>query len=103
VDFSDADLELATFTHCRLPFARFAGVALKAATFRRCDLTGADFREAVFVDCSLIDSDLRGADLRGTDFGNAIQGGQFDPKTLYDKATKFPPGFDPVAKGLTFR
>ncbi|MHB1037082.1 MAG: pentapeptide repeat-containing protein [Pirellulales bacterium] len=74
-----------------------------ATTFRDCDLTVTDFRGVVFTDCSLIDLDLRGADLRGTSFGNSLQGGQFDAKTLYDRATRFPPGFDPVAKGLTLK
>ena len=100
-DFSDANLEFATFTNCRLAYARLRYAIFSTAIFKNCDLANVDLRNATLADCTLINPDLRGADLRGATVGKSLHGGKFDARTLYDSATKFPPGFDPVAKGLT--
>lgn len=93
MDFTGADLELATFTNCVLSSARLSGAKFRRTILRHCDLSGGDLRNVAFADCSLIDPDLRGADLRGANFGNSLQGGRFDAGTRYDKTTNFPLGF----------
>jgi uncharacterized protein YjbI with pentapeptide repeats len=100
-DFSDADLTSATFTNCRLSTARLANATFSGTVLNRCDLSGADLRGATLKDCTLVEPDLRGADLRGARFGDSLRGGKFDSRTLYNSGTEFPPGFDPVAKGLS--
>lgn len=101
VDLSNANLEMATFTKCSLSHARFASANLTKTVFKDCDFTGADLRNVVLADALLENPDLRQADLRGAVFGNSLRGGRFDSHTVYDETTKFPRGFDPVAKGLT--
>ena len=65
------------------------------------DLRDIDFRGAVLP--GLQDVDMRGDDLRGARFiPQDVSNSVFDATTIYDAATVFPPGFDPVAHGLTF-
>ena len=68
------------------------------ANFRRADLRGSDFGGASVVFSFFQDADLRGADFSTATFlfGPVFTG------ALYDGATLFPTGFDPVVNGLVF-
>jgi uncharacterized protein YjbI with pentapeptide repeats len=74
VDLTDCDLRNATLAGCVFSGAEMAGVKLGGATFGL----------AFLGSCDLSQVDLTGTDLR---------------KVLYDDATIWPAGFDPVAAG----
>ena len=121
-DLSGADLSGATLTSCDLTRAELRRLRPRWATLDRCDLSGADLRGSDLSQCHLLHprfqgADLRdlagvgvvkcgvfdGADLRGANFGSFRDDGT-PPKTSfrgarYDRYTRWPPGFDPVAEG----
>ena len=55
---------------------------------------------SVLVGADLTGAALDRASLRGTDFRDAILQGASFVGAIYDDQTKFPAGFDPVARGL---
>lgn len=107
-NFEKAKLRKAVIKYASASDARFEGADLQGAEFRYSVLSdarfrGADCRGADFRHCVLADADFSGADLRGAKFSGPSFAARFDAKTVYDEATKFPEGFDPVAQGLTLR
>lgn len=105
-DFENATLRKAVIKYAVASDAKFAGADLRGAALRYSVLTdarftGSDCRGADFSYSLLTDADFSGADLRGANFSNAMLGGHFDAKTVYDETTEFPAAFDPAAKGLT--
>jgi uncharacterized protein YjbI with pentapeptide repeats len=75
IDLANADLELSQFRYTNLSEANLRRAELCKATFARARLCGTDFSEA---------------DLTAAAFRDA----------LYDKATKFPKGFNPKTMGM---
>ncbi|HLL05520.1 MAG TPA: pentapeptide repeat-containing protein [Myxococcaceae bacterium] len=78
-NLNEANLHEATLTRARLDFASFLGASLQ----------GADLREASLQSAFLFSADLRGAVLDGALLDGA----------RYDRATQWPEGFDPEARG----
>ena len=90
-----ADLRGATLTNADLTNADLRNAILKyadlrSAYLRNAILEGADLRYAILKYADLRSAYLTGADL----FGASLSGATFD------KETKFPEGFDPVAHGM---
>ncbi|MBK0000461.1 Qnr family pentapeptide repeat protein [Erwinia sp. S38] len=77
-DFSGADLTGTVFTNCVFydkesqQGANFRRAILKDASFKSCDLTMADFRNASALGIEIRDCRLQGADFRETSFMNMI-------------------------------
>lgn len=117
-DFSGADLTQVVFEQCDLNRADFSGAKLSdATTFRQVNLndsnfSGVDFQKADLEMVNFRGSNLQktknygdisrvnfsGADVRGADFSTATKVSKetFWKDVIYDDATKFPPGIDPV-------
>jgi uncharacterized protein YjbI with pentapeptide repeats len=105
-DFGGATLRQAKINYSSACGAKFKsadlrGAQLKHSVFSHAHFTGADCRGANFFCSILSEADFSGADIRGAIFIDARLGGRFDAKTIYDAKTRFPDGFDPVARGLT--
>ena len=79
-----ADLCRARLEAADLTGARMSRASLARACFSGACLAGADLRRA-----NLCGTDLRGADLRGADLR----------ASFYDAETRWPTGFDPIARG----
>jgi uncharacterized protein YjbI with pentapeptide repeats len=83
----------------------FGAAGFGITNFHGSDLRGVDFGNLDVPHTNFSDADFRGANLRGTNFlpayDSPFEGALFDATTIYDSATVFPPGFDPVAAGLT--
>lgn len=121
-DLSGADFSGGVLASCDLTRAELRRWKPRWATLDRCDLSGTDVRGSDLSQCHLhhprfVGADLRdlagigvvkcgvfdGADLRGANFGSFRDDGT-PPKTSfrgarYDKWTRWPVGFDPVAEG----
>ena len=109
-NLQDAGLYLARFEGADLQRANFRGVFLRGANLRRTNLRNADFwgailehaqlgcadlRGAFLVGTNLRWADLQGADLRGVDLAHAdLECARLD-RANYDRATRWPRGFDP--------
>lgn len=78
------DLEFANLYQANLEGFNLSKVVLSNANLENADLKGADLTEANLRGANLTTADLTGATLSGT---------------RYDKRTKWPEGFDPVAAG----
>jgi len=97
-DLTSFSLRGTNLSHCCLFGARLRGVDLSDSHICHSDLQGADLRAA----------SLRNADLRGTHLGLALlQAAELTgadlsdarlPYAKYDLATKWPDGFDPIAR-----
>ena len=123
VDFGGANLAGATLAHAdlrsallkdtNLSGANLAGADIRTAYVARTNLSGADLRNLnagivelensawgmlTFGRVDLRNADLRGADLRGT----LHLGGVTLDGAVYDRESRFPPGFDPGAAGMTY-
>ena len=76
-----------------------------AGTLSRADLTGAVLNGTLLSGASLREAWLAGADLSGAHLDGAnLSRATLKPKRYYDSelpATKWPPGFDPKAAGVT--
>lgn len=88
--------------------ADFFEADLTETSLRGANLTGAVFKGAnlsgvVFVDAILNGADLRGANLQGALLADAhgLETTKLDATTIANAATTWPPGFDPVARGVT--
>ena len=81
---------------CRLGTCSFGFVAPPGTpqSLREADLHGADLRGVNLNDANLNSANLSAANLNGADLGNAKL-----HKARYDRNTKWPEGFDPVAAG----
>ena len=62
-------------------------------------LKGMNLREADLLGANMYGADLRAADLRGTNLYMANLYKADLNKALYDADTKWPEGFDPIARG----
>jgi uncharacterized protein YjbI with pentapeptide repeats len=99
----------------QLAFAKLAGSNLEGASLRDAWLQGCDLRMCKFDNADLKDAMLNGCDCRGATFVNAdLQGAhlertrlegadltgasleQIPLRAVYDDATKWPAGFDPI-------
>ena len=81
-----------------LPGADLSKGNLSKAFLREADLSNANLNGADLWDTTLRDANLSGADLRGTNLGEANLAG-----AIFDKNTKLPDGFDPIAAGAIRR
>ena len=63
------------------------------------NLSGADLRRARLSDADLSAASLWGADLRGADLCGADLCGADLSEAKYDRETRWPEGFDPIAAG----
>jgi uncharacterized protein YjbI with pentapeptide repeats len=97
-DFSDVEMWDNNFAGADLTGAVMAQANLGQTDFRGAVLSGADLTGADIVYAKLDQADLRGAVLRG-----AVVTGVYVSRNLegalYDDATIWPAGFDPVAAG----
>ena len=104
-NFTGDSLVSRTLTGQRLVGARFATSHLTDVDFDASDLSEADFRGATLVRVNLAGvnlcaADARGADLRGVQNINKVTDWNF---FIYDKATRFPEGFNiEIAAGPIF-
>jgi uncharacterized protein YjbI with pentapeptide repeats len=92
--FSNADLRKAEFFHANLRLCEFVGADLKGARLGGADCRGANFTRADLQDAILEQIRLEGADLTDAsiDRGRPL-------RAVYDRRTKWPEGFDPIAAG----
>lgn len=93
-NFHAANLELAKFVNCQLGGADLSHADLRHACFDDADLTGANLSHAV-----LTPAELNRANLCGTDLTRADLHGAHLKWAKYDRATRWPEGFDPEAHG----
>jgi uncharacterized protein YjbI with pentapeptide repeats len=125
-DFTDADLSGADFRRASLWSPQFIGTDLRRANFagasllrsfdgqvaaslaradltgtllQGADLTGSKLNDATLDSADLTNAKLSAADLRGASFKDATLTGTDLATALYDDATTWPAGFDPVAAG----
>ena len=97
-DLSNADLYWAyafrtNFDDANLQNAKLNGARMDEATFRGADLRGAYISyDNLGGSSTLIDADLTGTLLDGADLVGCE----------YDDSTRFPEGFDPAARGMTW-
>lgn len=113
-DFSGANLDEVTFINSTLRGANFhsdvwGNTDLSSGVLENVDLRDIDFhglgmRFYMHGQIDMRGDNLRGAIFRTTDISEAtdLSRAIFDATTIYDSQTIFPPGFDPVARGLTF-
>lgn len=104
-DLTDADLRDAVLPGVDLTGARLLGADLRGALAWPADEAPTRFQRAllIFADLSgaeLAEADLRKAILGGAQFCNAHGLGRANLKgALYDRTTRWPPGFDPGSHG----
>lgn len=65
LDLSDADLEGATFTDCKLPNVVFENANLKSASFTNCEL-----QNSIYIDAILSNSTFSNVNLNAAEFGD---------------------------------
>lgn len=117
-NFSNANLAKATFEQCDLFKAVFKGATFsdetkfRQVTMNDSDFSGVDFNKADLDSVNFRGSNLQGAknfgdihrvnfsgsDVRGADFSTAtnVSDATYWKGVIYDDATKFPSGIDPV-------
>ena len=95
IDLSFADLSNSDFS-----FVDLTNANVTSADVSRTILTSADLTGAVFVGSDLSQSDLSGSIVFGTDFTGVDVSSVDWTGVVYNGATIFPTGFDPVANGL---
>jgi hypothetical protein len=101
----EADLEGANLRNAILHDALMLGVDLRNADLSGADFTGADMREAILLNARLIRTRLRGvylrkATLQDLDLSEADLAGADLRDAVYNKKTKWPPGFNVGSAGL---
>jgi uncharacterized protein YjbI with pentapeptide repeats len=79
--------------------ANLQGATMDGAALGDAFLRGADLRNARLRSACLRGTDLQGADLRGADLGGTDLSGGNLTGAHYDKATRWPAGFDPALHG----
>lgn len=97
VNLNSAQLGRASLNQADLREASCRGANFYGATLRHCYLVACDLREADFTDADLDSADLRAADLREAKIGDATF-----RAALYDDATQWPEGFDPITAGAIY-
>jgi uncharacterized protein YjbI with pentapeptide repeats len=101
-DFSDVQMWDNNFAGADLTGAVMVKASLGQADFRGAVLSGADLTDAEIVYAKLGQADLRGAVLRGATLTGAYVTRNL-AGAIYDDATVWPAGFDPVAAGAVKR
>lgn len=97
LDLSGATLYWASLGDADLSFADLSDADLRGAKLYRTICRGTKFCRA-----NLGRDNLRGrTDLKGADLSTADLRGAILTDTVYDEATKFPPGFSPPNEGMT--
>jgi hypothetical protein len=91
--------------------AKLANVDLASASLTRLNMKRADLRNASLIRTRCFETDFRGADLRGADLRWALLAGadlrEADLEgaklngAVYDRFTRWPPGFNPRKRGAT--
>ena len=105
--FKDAVWPLGRIAETTVDSVNFSGAIMTNHLFRNIQFVDTIFQDADltlshFVNASLANTDLRGANLSGANLtGATLSQTRFDGETTYDRFTRFPEGFDPVAAGLT--
>jgi uncharacterized protein YjbI with pentapeptide repeats len=94
-----ANLEDADLAFAILQAAFLQGANLRGAILRRANLYCANLEDAKFDGAQLTDANLEGANLSGADLRRANLEHANLAGVIYDVATKFPPGFDALARG----
>lgn len=97
-------IEKEDWTGINLAGANLTGFVLRDVVLRDARLREADFRNATlertdFGGADLTGADLRGAHVRAVDFSRAVLAGAVLRGTVYDAQTRWPTGFDAVARG----
>jgi uncharacterized protein YjbI with pentapeptide repeats len=94
------DLRACDFTSTSLRRADLRGALLDGASFRGADLAGANLTGASLGGTDLLEANLRKADLTAANLSGArgLENAHIQ-RARYDRATKWPRGFDPVAAG----
>jgi hypothetical protein len=98
-DFSHRKLNSASFRGNRMDKSSFAASELRRADFSGTNLYAANFRGAILDGADMSGAHLEGADLRGASLKGANLSKTRVGGALYDEATIWPDGFDPVAAG----
>jgi hypothetical protein len=95
-DLSLSNLSGVDFTNAQLLFTDLTGSNLKNANF-----TGADLRFADLTNVELKDAVLTGADVASADLSGVLNWSTIDwTGVVYDLATVFPTGMNPVTEGM---
>lgn len=95
-----ADLSGASLRYASLSDASLLNANLEDADLGRADLSGADLEGADLTNANLRYANLGRADLSDANLSDAILTGADLFGAIFDKETKFPEGFDPVAHGM---
>lgn len=97
--YKEAFLLNAKMDRAILAHANFYISYMKGASLRDADLTGASLISTFLMEADLTGANLRGADLRGAMLMGAKLDGADLTGTVYNLATAWPEGFDPIASG----
>lgn len=98
-EFEEAFLLNANLDQAKLAHTRFYISYMKGASLRGADLTGASLISVVLESADLTGASLRNADLRGARLSDANLTKADLTGAVYNLATVWPVGFDPVAAG----
>jgi uncharacterized protein YjbI with pentapeptide repeats len=99
-DLRGADLSGSLLTDANLRYADLEDAILAETHLIKTDLSGANLRGANLRGANLRGANLRGADLRNADLSEASLENANATQAIYNSATKFPIGFDPIKQGL---
>jgi len=102
-DLSGRQLQGASFWAADLRSVDLSNSDLQDAWFRDAVASAASFRGANLKRADLERSDLRGCDLRGADLREASLAGASLQSALYDRTTRWPRRFNPIARGCTYQ
>jgi uncharacterized protein YjbI with pentapeptide repeats len=102
-DFSDGNLNNASFRNNRMYQTSFAKAELRQADFSEAEVmsgnfANADLTGAVMINAVLLWADFRGATLNGADLTGANLGGAKLEGAIYDDATVWPAGWPSAIK-----
>jgi hypothetical protein len=111
-DLRQAYLAEANPLHSNMREADLRDALLAGANLQEANLRAANLQGTIFFRANLRDADLRAADLRLASFTGAdlrgadLRGARIESVSLYksraDGRTRWPKGFDPKRKGVTF-
>lgn len=98
LDLSHAVLDDATITGTNLRMADLTGASLRGAHLGR-RMHARRGRGSFWLETDLRGARLSSADLRGADFRGALLEGAVLSGAVFDRATRWPDGFDPIQAG----